>query len=370
MIVRRGLAHVRFVSRLAALALLLIGGGAFAQTADPLYRYTVRPGDTLLSLARLYMTSQAAYLTVQKLNQVRDPKHLPIGSTLMVPRALLRTEPIIGQISAFRGTVTVNGQPAAVGMPVREGVRVETGANAFATMKLPDGSAISLPSQSRILIETLRRVMLSGSLDRNFRLEAGRSRSTVTPIKDPNSNFRVTTPLSVSAVRGTDFRVAVESEGGGRALTEVVGGRVGVAAGIGRAETSVPKAYGIVGTPAGLGEPVALLPSPVLTKVEKTDSGAIITSGPVDGASKYRTQLATDLAFQDIFDEAITDQPSATFTLAGDVKFYVRLTAIAPSGLEGLPRTYALGGGTPAATGVAPKAAGATLASSDMAGPR
>jgi hypothetical protein len=362
--------NIRHLLRLGAFALLMVGGGAFAQAADPNYQYTVRPGDTLLSLARLYMTSQNAYLTVQKLNQVRDPRHLVIGSPLMVPKVLLRTEPIIGEISAFRGAVTVSGQPAAIGMAIREGVRVETGANAFATMKLPDGSAISLPSQSRIFVETLRRVMLSGSLDRNFRLEAGRSRSTVTPIKDPSSNFRVTTPLSVSAVRGTDFRVAVESEGGGRALTEVVGGTVGVSPGIGHAETSVPKAYGIVGTPAGLGEPVALLPSPVLVKVEKTDNGAIITSKPVEGASKYRTQLATDLAFQDIFDEAVTDTPSATFTLAGDVKFFVRLTAIAPSGLEGMPRTYALGGGgAPAAKGGTPTAAaGSTMASSEATG--
>jgi hypothetical protein len=360
--------NVRDLLRLAALVAALIGGNAFAQVVDPNYSYTVRPGDTLLSLARLYMTSQNAYLTVQKMNQVRDPKHLPIGSTLIVPKVLLRTEPIVGEISAFRGAVTVSGQPAAVGMPIREGVRVETGANAFATMKLPDGSAISLPSQSRIFVETLRRVMLSGSLDRNFRLEAGRSRSTVTPIKDPGSNFRVTTPLSVSAVRGTDFRVAVESEGGGRALTEVVGGTVGVATRIGHAETSVPKAYGIVGTPAGLGEPVALLPPPVLVKVEKTDNGAIITSKPVDGASKYRTQLATDLAFQDIFDEVLSDTPSATFTLGGDVKFYVRLTAIAASGLEGLPRTYALGGGVPAAANApaTTAATGSAMASSEV----
>jgi hypothetical protein len=284
------------------------------------------------------------YLTVQRLNNVKDPRHIPVGDTLVIPTSLLRTEPLIGEISAFRGAVTIDGQPAALGTKVQQGMRIETGAGAFVTVKLPDGSAISLPSQSRLFVQRLRRIMLTGAQDRNFRLEAGRSRSTVTPIRDPASNFRVSTPLSVSAVRGTDFRVAMNTDDG-QTQTEVVGGTVGVAPDETKPETTVPKAFGIIGTAAGLQPPTALLPPPQLKKVEKTADGVAITADPVDGAKKYRTQLATDVAFQDMFDESITDTPTANFTIAASTTFFVRLTAIADSGLEGLPRTYALGAG-------------------------
>jgi hypothetical protein len=328
--------------RLCAVALLLIGGGAFAQAAAPPARYIVKPGDTLLGLARDYMLKQADYLTVQKLNGVRDPRALPIGDVLLVPVAILKTEPIIGEIASFRGAVTVDGKPAALGMAVGQGAKVETGAGAFVTVRLPDRSAISLPSQSSIVVARLRRILLTGGIDRNFVLEAGRSRSTVTPFKDPSSSFRVTTPLSVTAVRGTDFRVALDPAGG-QAMTEVVGGSVGVAASVEQPETLVSKAFGIIVGPNGIGAPIALLPPPQLQKVERTATGATITALPIEGAKAYRTQLATDINFQDVFDEIVSDTPSANFTLPPDARFFVRITAIAASGLEGMPATFAPG---------------------------
>ena len=306
-------------------------------------RYTVRQGDTLLALSAKYLTSRDAFRAVQQLNRLANPNYIPVGSTLLIPDELLRTEPILGEVTAFRGDAKIDGQAASVGAQVREGMRVETGPNAFIAISLPDGSAISLPSQSRITVARLRRILLTGGLDRNFRLEAGRSRSTVSKIKDPTSNFRVTTPLSVAAVRGTDFRIGFEPETG-RALTEVVGGLVAVATDADKNETEVPKSFGTISTAAGTEPPVALLPGPQLVQVEKSGAdGVLITAKPVDGAVRYRTQLATDVGFLNVIQDAVNDAPSATFTGLGKVGFFVRLTAIAASGLEGIPATYTNG---------------------------
>ncbi|MET0375460.1 MAG: FecR domain-containing protein, partial [Rhizorhabdus sp.] len=204
------------------------------------------------------MTRREDYLAVQKLNKIADPRRLPIGGTLMVPAELLRMEPITGQIASFRGDVNVSGQPATLGMKILQGMRVETGANAFVTVALPDKSSISLPSQSRVSVVKLRRVLLTGGIQRTFRVTEGRARASVNPIREPGSDFQVTTPLSVAAVRGTDFRIAYD-EAGGRALTEVVGGTVAVQAEADKNETSVPKGYGVISTPAGSEPPVALL---------------------------------------------------------------------------------------------------------------
>ena len=303
--------------------------------------YQVRLGDTLIALSTRYLSKKEDYQRVQQLNQVKDPYKLPIGATLLIPIELLRIELVDGVISSFRGNVTVDGRAAAVGMKIRQGMKVETGADAFVTVGLPDGSAISLPSQSRIHVQRLRRILLTGGLERRFRLEAGRSQSSVKPFRDPGSSFQVTTPLSVSAVRGTDFRVAIDPTGE-RALTEVVGGTVGVQAEADMSETAVPKAFGIVSTPSGSEPPVALLPPPqLLTIGREGDDGVLISVKPVDGARQYRIQLATDLAFQQVFKETVTETSSATLTGLGSVPFFVRLTAIAASGMEGLPATYA-----------------------------
>jgi hypothetical protein len=337
----------RSLLALTVAALMAASPGHAQQASEPLFRYTVRPNDTLSGLAKSFLVG-GQYAEIQKLNKVADPYRLPIGSVLLIPDRLLRTVPIVAQVASFRGAVTIDGRQAELGSEIRQGMRVETGANASVAITMPDGSSIALPSQSRIYIDKLRRVMLTGGLDRNFKLEAGRSRSSVIPMKDPASNFRVTTPLSVAAVRGTDFRVGID-ESGEKALTEVVGGTVGVEAGPNPEEVAIPKGFGAISTPSGTEPPVALLPPPQLLQVERTDSGVNIVAKPVDGAKAYRIQLATDVAFLNIINETQSDTPTASFALAPSATFFVRLTAVAVSGMEGLPGTYAPGMRPPAA---------------------
>ncbi|QTH22157.1 FecR domain-containing protein [Rhizorhabdus wittichii] len=322
-------------------ALLAAAPLAAQPAAEPMLRYTVRPNDTLSALARDFLVG-GDYREVQRLNKVADPYRMPIGSILLIPDRLLRTEPVVGKVVSFRGSATIDGRQAALGGEVRQGMRVETGANASIAIAMPDGSTIALPSQSRILVDRLRRILLTDGLDRNFRLETGRSRSSVIPMKDPASNFRVTTPLSVAAVRGTEFRVAVDKSGE-RALTEVVAGTVGVAAGPDPAEVAVPRGYGAISTPAGTEPPVALLPPPKLLQLEKTETGVSIVAERIEGAKAYRVELATDVAFLNIIEEAQSDEPSISLALPQGATFFVRLTAIATSGLEGLPGIYAPG---------------------------
>lgn len=328
---------------LAALAALFGSAPAMAQRVELPVQYIVRPGDTLVALAIDYMNRKQDYAVVQKLNNIANPRRLPIGSTLLVPVGLLRMEPVTGVIASFRGDVSVSGQPAAVGMKILQGMRVETGANAFVTVQLPDTSSISLPSQSRISVVKLRRILLTGAIQRTFRVSEGRASISVNPIRDPGSDFQVTTPLSVAAVRGTEFRIGFD-EAGGKALTEVVDGTVGVTANADASETGVPKGFGLVSTPSGSEGPVALLSGPGLAGIEKTASGDIVVAiTPMEGAKSYRTQFATDIKFLNVIADQVSDTPGATFSGLGEVAFFVRLTAIAPSGLEGLPATYVSG---------------------------
>lgn len=333
---------------IGALALLSTGSASFAQAAERSVRYTVRAGDTLIALSTKYLTSKDDFRTVQQLNRIADPYRVPIGSQLVIPERLLRIEPAYGVISSFRGNVAIDGKQAIVGMRVVQGNRIETSANAFVTVGFDDGSAISLPSQSRIRVDRLRRILLTDSVDRAFRLQEGRARSTVTPIRNPNSSFQVTTPLSVSAVRGTDFNVGFDLKEN-RTQTEVIGGTVGVAPDEEKDETGVPKGYGVIGTAEGIQPPVKLLPPPVLTSLARGAGDTIvITADPVEGAKGYRTQLAADVSFREILADKMSDTPTVEFSGLGNVSFFVRMNAIAASGLEGIPGTFSSGRGNAA----------------------
>lgn len=305
--------------------------------ADPPIAYTVRKGDNLYNLALHYMHRLGDYRTVQALNKVRDPYRLPIASTLLIPRPLLKSDPLDAKVIAFRGGTTIDGRPATIGAAVAEGGRIQTGANAFLSIGLADGSTITLPSQSLIRVERLRRFRLTGEMERLFRLDDGRSQTEVTPRTNGRDRFEMRTPVSVAAVRGTDFRVAVLDDGKA-ATTEVLGGHVGLGGGGG--ETMLDPGVGARVTADGTTGPVRLLPPPDIVDPSRiqSDPELAFRVTPLDQAARYRVQIARDAGFLDIAEEVLVDRPQASLPSIADGDWFVRVTGIDRNEIEGLPR--------------------------------
>lgn len=334
------------------LAGLLTATGAHAQSAaavEPPVAYVVKPGDTLIGLASRYMNRPGDYRTVQRTNRVAQPTRLRPGSQLNIDPNLLKSTPIAASLSAFTGPVFIEmgGQrtPARVGMPLSEGHVVSTGPGAFATFELEDGSRITLPSNTRVRISKLRQVLINNAPQRVFQLDQGKGTISATPTQTPGARFEVRTPVSVSAVRGTEFRVGAS---GDSAQTEVLHGAVGVGAGQAQPEgPPVAAGFGVGTSASGVGAPVALLPGPKMGPGGQTQSDALVrfTVQPVAGAASYRLLLARDAGFIDIFAEARTqtttrEWPTADFGQVENGTYFVRLTAIDPGGLEGFPNDY------------------------------
>jgi len=341
---------VRLMTRAAPLpllAILLAGQGAAAPVVKPgAISYAVVKGDTLYMLARRYFVRLADFSLVRRLNRVSDPRRLQVGRVLRIPRPLLREEPVLATIRSYRGAVRVEraGRPAAaaIGMIVREGDLIETGEQSFITIALPDRSVVTMPSGSRVRIRRLHRIALTGSVERLFEVEAGRARATVTPMRDPYSNFRVSTPVAVSAVRGTEFRVGYDP-GDHRMMTEVLRGKVGVSAlSADRAETAVPEGFGVAAGAAENDGAVRLLPAPELASPARVQDGERLRFAvkPLGDAVAYRIQIAPDADLLDILDE--TSSPRAEAELPGQPNgsYFVRVAAIDRHGLEGMPATY------------------------------
>ena len=331
---------------LAMACAMTVAGAARAETrgpppsGEPVVTYVVRRGDRLWTLADRYFVRRPTWREVRVRNHVRNVRRLTIGLTLEIPTRLLKVEPIEAHLGAFRGAVTIGGGAAALGMLVPEGAVVATQGGAFARLDLPDGSRVSVPSQSRLRVDALRRILLTGAVERAFTVLSGRSESTVTPLTGPQDSYRVRTPVSVAAVRGTDFRV-VYAPDDNLASTGVVEGQVGVEAGGGSAVA--PAGFGVAVKPGAPPDVVPLLPAPALVEPGRVQDAPEVSFdvGAVAGARGYRLQLAADAGMLDIFAERSGDSPHLQFDGLPDGDYFVRATALDPAWIEGLPRTYA-----------------------------
>jgi len=309
------------------------------------YQYKIQPGDTLKSIVYDYFVTsrdKTPYNTVWKLNHIQDPNKLKVGSTIFIPRKYLNIVPARALIAAYRGTVTINDtRPAKVNSILTEGARIATGANSSVSLTLEDGSTISLPSQSKFVLERLRLVLISGELEHVFRLDAGRSQFVVSPARGPVGKFEVRTPVSVSAVRGTEFRVEVD-ESGTSAINEVLKDNVAVSGKVAGADLDLKEGFGAKADAKGVGKPVKLLPFPevILPVYHHPDGSLTFNIKPVDGAERYRMQIASDLTFQDVREEASADKPTFSFPTAPIGNYYVKITAIDAQGIEGLQHIY------------------------------
>lgn len=336
------------ISLAVALASLILGAVTPAHAQDNRQPsgttvYVVKQGDTLFDLAARYLVRPSDYHAVARLNGVRDPRRLGVGRSLRIPLPLLRTAPTQARITNFRGGVTVTtggaAQPAQTDRVLREGDIVSTGANAFARLALADGSHVSLPSQSRVRLARLRIILLTGAVDHAFRLEAGRIEADVTPVR-AEGGFSISTPIAVSAVRGTEFRNTYDPAIG-RGSTEVVEGAVAVDAG---GETVLAgAAEGVAIGPQGL-RLAGLLPAPDVQRPEavQTAPQVVFEAKPTPGAARYRARLATDAGMVDAFAEAESalGDPRLMFETLADGAYFVRLSAVSPDGVEGLASVY------------------------------
>lgn len=332
--------------RLLFSALLL---SAFSVTLSPLHArssdtlvYQVKRGDTLIALANAYFSSERHVRSVQRLNRIRNPRRIPVGMQLKIPRNVLRYDLVPLEIRSFSGPVrtVVGGRSgnAAMGAQLGEGDEISTGANGFVSLSGVDGARVSLPSNSRARIISAKRYLLLGAIDIEVRMLAGRSNVTA-PKLDRGERFRVGTPVAVTAVRGTEFRVAHDPESG-LGAAEVTEGLVSVTSG--EAAVDTPAGFGVAASAAGVSEPEQLLPAPDMIDAGRTQTGAELefSIDPVAGASGYRTQIARDASFLEIIGEAITDSPSVRFAEIDDGRLFVRSRGVASSRIEGLSQAY------------------------------
>lgn len=315
-----------------ALGLLSISSSASAQD-DEYVTYRMEAGDTLYALEEDFLRGGNAVARVALLNRIYNPRRIPIGTVIRLPRELLDYEDAGLTVYSFSGPVTIGNQPAAQEMALRENAVVQTGAGGFVSFRAADGGTISLPSNTTARLERSRIYRLRNLRDVEFHILRGRGEVDAPTLRD-DERWRTSTPVAVTAVRGTQYRVGYyeDSELG---VTEVVEGTVAVASD--DVSELTPEGFGISANPAGLGEQEELLPPAGIANLAGVQTGELVQFDllPPEGAVATRTAIARDAGFLEIIAEDV-GLDEASFADLEDGRYFVRSLAVSESGIVGL----------------------------------
>jgi FecR protein len=161
----------------------------------------------------------------------RRPKALvgAVGAALLMLLALLvatgeaQPRAATAEVTRVTGTVEVLSKgpqwtqwsPARVGMQLAEGDQIRAQAGGLGELRLPDASTILIAENSRFAVVRLEQDPSTGANTSAFHLVAGKVRAEVTRaavqlVRTRQSNFTISTPLGVAAVRGTLLIVAYD----------------------------------------------------------------------------------------------------------------------------------------------------------------
>ncbi len=330
---------------LTSIALGLLALATPAQAADDTLVYEVKSGDTLISLGTKYFVQAADYRVVQKANNIRNDRAIPVGTKLRIERSLLKFRSSTAQIASVRGSVlhlTRGIQNTAVkGASLGEGSTLKTAGSSFATITLENGSRVSLPSNSDLKIVRLRRYLIDSSLDYDFEVGRGAAKSKVTPMTNGNDRYVVKTPKAVSAVRGTDFQSRYDDTAGAD-FSEVTEGALAVTL-PGDTQTDMPAGNGLAVKADG-----AVIKERLIAPIELASAGRLqketSVSFPLAAAgspSGLRISLATDAGFVEQVADGVFTGAEASFDSIEDGNYFARFRAVSPTGIEGMPATYA-----------------------------
>ena len=223
------LSHGPIVKALLGLAGLLLAMATAAQTPAVVdWRYTVRPQDTVSSLAQQYLKPLHTWQELARYNRLSNNDVIQVGMQLRLPLHWLAVKQAQAKLTAISGDVQfqpVNGawRQAQLGEAVQTGQQIKVGINSSARLQFADASELVMQPQSSVLMDTLSVYAGGYMADTQLRLQAGRVEVHANPQGRQGQKFEVITPAAVASVRGTQFVVDAQT---GRTLQQTTEGQV------------------------------------------------------------------------------------------------------------------------------------------------
>jgi len=327
---------------LFCLSLLLCLNPITATATD--WVYTIQTGDNLWDLSAEHMENIGDSHKLQKLNNVINPKRIPPGTKIRFPLAWLKIKPAPVRVLELTGEVKATSSQAGTtillkpGTTLLSGDEIHTGPNGNVLLELFDHSRLLLQKNSHLILEKQNTYSTSGVMDTRVQLLNGRIETVINPAQKNATRFEIETPAAITGVRGTKFRVAMDSDQKvGR--IEVTHGKVAVSGTAGKT-IEVSASFGTVvtvGQPPSVPKP--LLPPPDLSRLPNhTAHFPLVFDWPaIDGAEFYRAQISSATTTGALMiDEAALSKPLLQIAKLPDGDYLLRIRAIDANGLEGL----------------------------------
>jgi len=312
---------------------------SLAQAEDWVYK--VRERDNLWNLTVDHLIDISYVKKVQALNNISDPWHIVPGTILKIPSQWVRHYPALLRVQNLHGSAVIledearQTKPLKVGDLVMLGDIITTSSASTLILGFLDGSQILLQEESSLKVDHLMLLENTGMLDSQLQLLSGRLETQVSPDKGTARQFKIKTPVTVTSVRGTDYRISAEEELN-QSKTEVVEGKVIVKGG--DKSRLVLAGFGTI-TVKGQDPmpPVKLLPAPDLSQIPSpfTEVPIQFYMPALKQGLGYRVQISNTAEFQDI----LFDKPFHSSIIRGpdlaDGDYHIRVRAIDSQQLEG-----------------------------------
>ncbi len=316
-------------------------GAAAATPGEAVFSYTTVQGDTLIGLGRRFLVEPGQWPELARLNSVQKPNRMPRGTVLRIPLRLMATESAPAVVTAVSGDARAAGKtgdaPLVVGQAVPEGTELRTG-DGNITVRLVDGTVLRLRAASRLQIEESNRVPRAGVVRSGVVLQQGQIEVQARPAAAGRPGFRVGTPTGVLGVRGTEFRVHVESAAGAT-RGEVLEGAVSATGAAAQPGQLVKAGFGVVVDGAGrVAPPVQLLPAPNLSQLPALQERPLVRFSlpAVFGATGFRAQVAREAGFDQVLTEVQTASNELRIGDLADGDYVLRVRGVDANGLQGL----------------------------------
>lgn len=308
------------------------------------WTFTLRPNESMSQLAQRCCGDASLADKISQFNNI-DQRTGPVaGSRLRIPVQLLRRQPLSATLIYAMGIVSDgDGNPLVSGASLTMGQSLQTGPGSLAIVRFADDSTLQLGNDAKVDFDTLSAFGDTGMVDTLVHLQRGRAELRV--IKQAGNRLRVETPSGIAAVRGTQFRVAVEpgrkASAPTRGLVETTTGLVGFAQQqASNSETSVEAGYGVVAVPSGVTKEALLQPPGPIDVPAQATTKQRLSWPKLTGARRYQVQVGRNVAGN------IEWMPSVQtgkrmFPLQGLAQgdYQVRVRGIAASGLHGVDAT-------------------------------
>lgn len=306
------------------------------------WMYQIKPGDTISLLAKRYLNGTNRWRELQRINKLKNPRKVSVGSTIKIPYDAIKQQPVNATVIVVHGLVERQAGRNQTKTPLQKndvisaGDRIISAKNAGATLVFVDGSIVRLMDDSVITIKILQGQQDAKLNTMQLQLEQGRVETHVMPLKGKSTRYEIMTPTAQMGVRGTDFRVQSNQQARLSTL-EVLEGLVLVSNQLGAEK--IPKNFGtliVAGKPPL--PPIALLASPKIANTTidiAGQSSALVHWNTLPGASRYRAHLAADENFENVIADTVTATATADFGNLPPGTYHLRIRAINAQGLEG-----------------------------------